>query len=100
MSAMTDSELPDRSADLEQGEPAVGSTPVAGPGDETPVGAAVDAPEDEAVEVAVAIEETGATSDLHARTTALFTAMQAAESPDEAGALRSELVELHLPLAE
>ena len=40
------------------------------------------------------------TSDLHARTTALFEAMQATDETEESARLRSELVELHLPLAE
>jgi len=38
--------------------------------------------------------------DLHARTAALFAAMHAAEDEPERGRVRSELVELHLPLAE
>ncbi|WP_238993534.1 RNA polymerase sigma factor SigF [Nocardioides caldifontis] len=38
--------------------------------------------------------------DLHSRTAALFAAMQGADSESEAARVRSELVELHLPLAE
>jgi RNA polymerase sigma-B factor len=39
-------------------------------------------------------------NDLHARTSALFAAMQGSDDEEETGRLRSELVELHLPLAE
>jgi RNA polymerase sigma-B factor len=39
-------------------------------------------------------------NDLHARTSALFAAMQGSDDEAETGRLRSELVELHLPLAE
>ena len=39
-------------------------------------------------------------SDLHARTAALFSAMQSSDDEGEAAHLRGELVELHLPLAE
>jgi RNA polymerase sigma-B factor len=42
----------------------------------------------------------GVNSELHLRTTALFAAMQETDDPDESARLRSELVELHLPLAE
>ncbi len=39
-------------------------------------------------------------SDLHARTAELFTAMRGTENGEEVARLRSELVEMHLPLAE
>ena len=42
----------------------------------------------------------GPTSDLHARTTTLFQSMKTATDPAAAAQLRSDLVELHLPLAE
>jgi RNA polymerase sigma-B factor len=46
------------------------------------------------------IAEDGEGNDLHARTAALFAAMQGADSEFEAARLRDELVEMHLPLAE
>ena len=46
------------------------------------------------------LPEEGEGSDLHARTAALFAAMQGAENEAEAARLRDELVEMHLPLAE
>jgi RNA polymerase sigma-B factor len=46
------------------------------------------------------IAEEGEGNDLHARTAALFAAMQGAENESEAAGLRDELVEMHLPLAE
>jgi RNA polymerase sigma-B factor len=48
----------------------------------------------------VAAEPAKDSSELHARTAALFAAMQGAEEEDEAARFRGELVELHLPLAE
>lgn len=53
------------------------------------------APEDRPV-----LPEEGDGNDLHARTAALFAAMQGAESEPESARLRDELVEMHLPLAE
>ena len=46
------------------------------------------------------IPEEGEGSDLHARTAALFAAMQGSENEYEAAGLRDQLVEMHLPLAE
>ncbi len=46
------------------------------------------------------IAEEGEGNDLHARTAALFAAMQGADNESEAARLRDELVEMHLPLAE
>jgi RNA polymerase sigma-B factor len=46
------------------------------------------------------LSEEGDGSDLHARTAALFAAMQGSDSEAEAARLRDELVEMHLPLAE
>ena len=46
------------------------------------------------------LSEEGDGSDLHARTAALFAAMQGSDTESEAARLRDELVELHLPLAE
>ena len=46
------------------------------------------------------IAEEGDGNDLHARTAALFAAMQGADNESEAARLRDELVEMHLPLAE
>jgi RNA polymerase sigma-B factor len=55
---------------------------------------------DDAVEAAAEVVTEQAEPDLHSRTVALFTAMQGADSETEAAGVRSELVELHLPLAE
>jgi RNA polymerase sigma-B factor len=60
-----------------------------------PVADAVVAPAERPV-----LSEDGDGSDLHARTAALFTAMQGAGTESEAARLRDELVEMHLPLAE
>ena len=100
MSAMTDNELPDHPADPQP----LGAGPDAetDDADETIETDETD-DADEAIkadEADEAVEETGGTSDLHARTTALFASMRSTENPEEAAALRSELVELHLPLAE
>ena len=46
------------------------------------------------------IPEEGEGTDLHARTAALFAAMQGSENEFEAATLRDQLVEMHLPLAE
>jgi RNA polymerase sigma-B factor len=68
------------------------------------------APDDTTTRVDVDLEaaddetaESGRSKDssiLHARTAALFAAMQGSDDQDEAARLRGELVELHLPLAE
>jgi RNA polymerase sigma-B factor len=101
---MTDNELPDGASDREPvvdsatTEDATGAVASGGPA------GAADADDTADTEVAVEVEEVegagSGNSELHLRTTALFTAMQATDDPDEAAALRSELVELHLPLAE
>ena len=57
---------------------------------------AVPAPADERT----VISEDGDNSDLHARTAALFAAMQGTDNEAEAAGLRDQLVEMHLPLAE
>jgi RNA polymerase sigma-B factor len=54
----------------------------------------------EAVPPRAVIAEEGEGNDLHARTAALFAAMQGADNESEAARLRDELVEMHLPLAE
>ena len=46
------------------------------------------------------ISEDGDEPDLHARTAALFSAMQTSDDESEAARLRDQLVEMHLPLAE
>jgi len=56
------------------------------------------APEPETSADAITDESDG--TDLHARTAALFAAMQGADNEAEAARLRDELVEMHLPLAE
>jgi len=56
------------------------------------------APEPETSTDAITDESDG--TDLHARTAALFAAMQGADNEAEAARLRDELVEMHLPLAE
>jgi RNA polymerase sigma-B factor len=55
---------------------------------------------DATVEAAAEVVAEQAEPDLHTRTVALFTAMQGADTEGEAAGVRSELVELHLPLAE
>ncbi len=60
-------------------------------------------PEPDAAAPEAAAEPTideGDGNDLHARTAALFAAMQGADNEAERARLRDELVEMHLPLAE
>jgi RNA polymerase sigma-B factor len=63
-----------------------------------PEDAVEDLPEDAVPDPEVASGEP--VNDLHARTSALFAAMQDSGDEEETGRLRGELVELHLPLAE
>ena len=65
-----------------------------------PDAAADEAPEDTVEPAVDEVLDEPLAPDLHARTAALFGAMHAAEDEAEKGRVRSELVELHLPLAE